>query len=216
MKKFLMAVFALVVSTSLATAGIGVLWTISYGAYTHDSPDVTGGSHNLLGNYSAIWQLIYAGANNAIDSIPDPVTSAPSVDPITGFYQVYGDDEVLAERIIAQGGGVAGDGTGWTEWMTWDGTGSNGFEDLAWTTAGYVYQRVFEGAPGHMSWYYETDLLALNTGFSGGGAPLQDFSIDTGSAGFQPGQQVTVIPEPATMSLLGLGALALAIRRRRA
>jgi hypothetical protein len=137
---------------------------------------------------------------------------------MTGFYQVWGDDEVLAERIIAQGGGTAADGSGWTEWMSWDGTGNNGFEDLSWNTAGYVYQRVFQGIPGHNSWYYETpanEMLLLNTGFAGGGAPLQDFPIDTPEAGFQPTQQINVIPEPATMSLLGLGALVMAIRRRR-
>jgi hypothetical protein len=36
------------------------------------------------------------------------------------------------------------------------------------------------------------------------------------AAVFVPNQQITAVPEPATMGLLGLGALVMAIRRRRA
>ena len=63
-------------------------------------------------------------------------------------------------------------------------------------------------------YYYETGLLALNTGWTPGNT-AQDFYIDTTSAGFQAGTPIYAIPEPATMSLLGLGALAMALRRRR-
>ena len=214
MKKMLVAFAILAVAATCASAGVGILWTISYGAYTHDAPNVTDypSPNNMLGSYSAIWQLIYAGADNIANPLDsqDLGTGAPG---IADDYGVAGDDVVWAERIIALGGGAAGDGTSWDEWMVWDGTGDNSYVDLSWATAGFVYQRVFEGTPvANVSYFYQSDLVALNTGFAGGGAPLQDFSLDTGSAGFQPDH---VIPEPATMSLLGLGALVMAIRRRR-
>ena len=41
------------------------------------------------------------------------------------------------------------------------------YEDLAWSTAGYAYQRVFEGTRAELSWYFDSSLLALNTGYTG-------------------------------------------------
>jgi hypothetical protein len=217
MKKFLMAVFALAVAASVATAGVGISWSTLYGAYDHDSPDVTGGSNALLDSYSALWQLIYAGANNVADAIDDPMNP---VDPIAWAANDYlaGDDVLWAQRTISMGGGAAPeDGTVWDNWMINQPGPSVVYEDLAWNTAGFVYMRVFEGSsPAGSSWFYQTGLLALDVGYVGGGAPTQDFFVDTFSAGFQPDSQVMAIPEPATMGLLGLGALVLAIRRRRA
>lgn len=216
MKKFLMALFVLAVATSVATAGVGITWSVSWGAYDHEAPNVTDdpSAYQWLNNYSAIWQLIYAGADDMIDPIPDPTTSAPAVDPMTGYIQVYGDDVVWAERNIALGGGAAGDGTSWDTWMLQT-AGVAMYEDLSWNTAGFVYQRLYEGTPADQSYYYETGLLALDTTHSSGGTG-QDFYVDpSGSGGFQPDQQVHVVPEPATMGLLGLGALVMAIRRRR-
>jgi hypothetical protein len=218
MKKFLVAIFALAVVTSVATAGIGVLWTVGYGAYDHNAANVVSdpSPNQLLANYGAIWQLIYAGPNNAIE--------APDASNVAGGYVntgPTGDDIVWRTRVIPMGGNSGGvpcaaDGTTWDTWMVWTGTGDNGYVDLAWSTAGSVYQRVFEtpisGPPAVGSWYYDSPLLALNTGFTGGGAPLQDFPLDNGQGGFKTNQQ---IPEPATMGLLGLGALVMAIRRRR-
>ena len=211
MKKFLMALVVLAVATSVATAGVGITWTTIYGAYDHTASDVTSGNNLLLDSYSAIWQLIYAGADNIANPLDsaDLGTGAPG---IQDDYGVNGDDVVWAQRIIPMGGGAAGDGTSWDNWMN-QASGTAAYEDLSWSTAGFVYQRVFEGTPvSGVTYFYESPLLALNTGFVGGGQPLQDFPIDSPSAGFQPNQ---IIPEPATMSLLGLGALVMAIRRRR-
>ena len=214
MKKFLMALAVLAVATSVATAGVGILWSTQYGAYDHNAISLTEdpSANVLLDNYSAIWQLIYAGADNIANPLDstDLGTGAPG---IQDDYGVSGDDVVWAQRIIAQGGGAAGDGTSWNNWMLNTG-GTVVYEDLSWSTAGFVYQRVFEGNPlvSGVTWYYQTGLLALNTGYVGGGAPTQDFFVDDFDSGFQPNQ---IIPEPATMSLLGLGALVMAIRRRR-
>lgn len=205
MKKILMAVFALVVAATVASAGVAINWNVLYGAYTHDAPDLTEypTANNLLDSYSAIWQLIYAGADNTIDR---PSLQTPG--------WVTGDDEVWAQRTINVGGGAAGDGTSWDNEML-QSAGNANYEDELWATAGFVYQRVFEtqvfGTITAGDYYYETGLLAMNTGWSSG-APVQSFYLDTPTAGFQG---TTVIPEPATMSLLGLGALAMVLRRRR-
>ena len=215
MKKILMAVFALVVAATVASAGVAISWNTVWGAYTHDAPNVTGGTDNLLGTYSAIWQLIYAGADDTIDPIPShevPVAGGPNGD------YVYGDDVVWGQREINVGGGPAGDGTTWNDWMLRT-AGNPNYEAPGWTTPGFVYQRVFEtqvfGTITAGDYYFETGLVALNTGWSEGNSP-EYFFLDTGSAGFQATTPIYAIPEPATMGLLGLGALALAIRRRRA
>lgn len=211
MKKFLVALVVLAAATTFSIAGVGITWTCGFGAYDHTvTPPLNGGSGALLDSYSAIWQLIYAGANNAIET-PSELNAA------NGYVNLTGDDVVWRERDIPLGGNAAGvpcpaDGTTWDNWMVWTGVGDNSYQN-AWSTPGYVYQRIFEGTPALDTWYYDSPLLALDTGYVvGGGGPMQDFALDTGSAGFQPDQRV---PEPATMGLLGLGALVMAIRRRR-
>ena len=212
MKKVLLGSLILLVAASVATAGISIAWITLWGAYNHTASDLSEypSSNTLLGSYNAIWQLIYAGADN----VANPA-DWEQVGGVNGDY-VTGDDVVWGQRNIAQGGGVAPqDGTAWDEWMTDQGAGDPIFVDRAWSTAGFVYQRVFEGAPGPETWYFESGLLALDT-TKGPGAPSQIFDLDSDSAGFQPNQQFPkAIPEPATMSLLGLGALAMAVRRRK-
>jgi len=212
MKKFLMAALVLAVATTVATAGVGIGWSVQWGGYDNTvTPPLTGGTGAILDSANAIWQLIYAGADNIANDIS---TTPPTTGGPNGDY-VIGDDVVWAERTIAMGGGVAPeDSTSWDQWLSWGG-GSVVYEDLGWATAGFSYQRVFEGTPANSSWYYETSLLALDTGYAGGGAAPQSFYLDTPTAGFQPGTQINVVPEPATMGLLGLGALVMAIRRRR-
>ena len=210
MKKVLLGSMILLAAVSFASAGVAVAWTVTWGAYDHNAADLTGGDNALLDSYSAIWQLIYAGANN----VADPA-SWEQVGGVNGDY-VTGDDVVWGQRNIPQGGGTAPqDGTIWNNWMGRI-DGDPNYVDWTWTTAGYVYQRVFEGTPGPETWYFESELLALDT-TKGEGGQSQLFPLDDENGGFQPTEQFPgVIPEPATMSLLGLGALALAIRRRRA
>ena len=209
MKKILLALAVLAAAASFASAGVGISWAVTWGAYDHSSPDVVGGDTAILDNYSVTWQLIYAGANNTAD-LPDTSLGGAG---IADDY-VTSDDVVWASRIVPMGGGVAGDGTTWNNWMINQG-GLIVYEDLAWNTAGYVFQRVFEGTPAAMSWYFDSSLLALSTGYTGSPQLPQGFELGSDDAGFQPDQQISAVPEPATMSLLGLGALVMAIRRRR-
>lgn len=228
MKKFVIAACVLVVASSVASAAVGIAWTVNYGAYSWDAPNTTGWATPadeataLLNNNSAIWQLIYAGADNIANPIPDPAAAAPGIDGGTGFYQVYGDDVVWGERIMAQSVGnanvIASDGNEFDFWMASANLGNSlNYVDLGWSTAGFVYQRVFQGTPANDSYFFETPMQALVTTYTPSGGP-ELFAVDAagmGAAGFQTDQQINVVPEPATMSLLGLGALVMAIRRRR-
>ena len=207
MKKLLIALSALVLVATAAYAGYGINWTTSVGGYTHEATDLTGNDYALLDSYSVTWQLIYAGEDN----IANPIN-------LSNLGWVSGDDVVWATRTINQGGGTATqDGTVWDNWMTQTGGPNPVNADLNWSGAGnYVFQRVYEGPPQVGSWYYETPLFAFNKNFDGMGTP-DAFPLDVPTVGgFQPNQQIpgAPIPEPATLSLLGLGALAL-IRRKR-
>ena len=207
MKKTLMALFALALCASVASAGVGIVWSTAWGIYDHSAPDVTGDSGAILDNYSVIWQLIYAGA--------DGIANDPDYEQIGGANGNYvtGDDVVWAQREIAQGGGAAADGTTWDNWML-KGVGDVDYKDFSWNTPGSVYQRIFEGTPGPLTWWGQSDLLTFNTTYAEGSMP-DEIYLGSADGGWQPTQQFPPpIPEPATLSLLGLGALAL-IRRKR-
>ena len=221
MKKVLMALFACAISVTAATAGVGINWSTGWGIYDHTETDLVGGSAALLNNYNALWQLIYAGTDNQIDR--------PEADNAgTGY--VTDDDVVWVQRTIPVGGNSGGtpceDGTTWDGWIT-NPTGNTTYTDLTWGTAGFVYQRIFEtallGVVQDGDWYYDSQLFSMgpggpangydiNTEYSGSPATPNPILLDSPTAGIQPTQQV---PEPATMGLLGLGALVMSIRRRR-
>jgi hypothetical protein len=206
MKKLLLAlmVLAFAATASMAADGVQILWTTQWGAYTHDAPNVVDdpSDYFLLDSYSLTWQLIYSVDDTA--DAPDLGNSA------NGW--VSNDDTVWATRTFVMGDGSASDGTEWTTALYYQ-SGDANYYDVAWTTAGYIFQRAYEGTPQAGSWYFDTtpEALQINP------VTYQESVIDSSTAGFQPDQQITAapIPEPATMGLLGLGALVMAIRRRR-
>ena len=216
MKKILMAVFAFAVAASVATAGIGITWTTQNWGEYHD-----GSASAILAANDALWQLIYAGADNMADPIHNDGVVAPMDSQeawaANNYLRPGGDDQLLASRIIPLGGGAAADGTVWDDFMMYQSGSVPVFADLSWMQAGFVYQRVFESSTplAGSTYFYQTGLLAIDTSYAGGTSTPQDFFVDPASGPFIPNSQAYAVPEPATMSLLGLGALVMAFRRRR-
>ena len=224
MKKLLVAFMALAVAATVSMAGVRIDWQTGWGAYDHTAgPNPTGGNY-LLDSASVVWQLIYAGVDNQIDRIDDPANPIQDV----GEWQANnyllpasqgGDDVLWGQRIISQGGGAATGGTVNDDPTTWSNdmwlSGGLSQCDFNWTTAGFVYQRVFEGTPSFGSWYYESGLVSVPQ-WPGSPAAETEAWLDSSDNLVQPNNQFPPpVPEPATMGLLGLGALVMAIRRRR-
>ena len=213
MKKFLMSLVIVAAMASVAVGGVGISWTTAWGGYTHDAANITDdpSASAILDHYSVIWQLVYSGANGTID--PPSLASAAS-----GY--VTGDDAVWATRTVATAGGTAAeDGTTWNNFMYRVGSAGNTvFENAAWATAGSVYQRVFEGTPADGTYWYDSPLFTYDATWTDAQSPeIFNTEANPGAGGFQApsANQFPQIPEPATMSLLGLGALVMAVRRRR-
>ena len=214
MKKILMALFASAVAASVATAGIGITWTTQNWGEYH-----VGGTAILAAN-DALWQLIYAGADNTANSIHNDGVVAPmdaAAWAANNYLRPGSDDQLVTQRVITMGGGTAADGTQWDSWLILQ-SGSTVYVDLTWSQAGFVYQRVFESATpmSGSTYFYQTGLLALDTSYPQSPPSPQVFNVGPSGSGFVPNLQPYAVPEPATMGLLGLGALVMAIRRRRA
>jgi hypothetical protein len=222
MKKVLFALLILAAMVSIASAGIGINWKTQWGAYDQTASDLSSGSAgSIRENNSVIWQLIYS----TIDLVANPAATAPLavLANSAGNYLAAGE-QLLAQRILGSGTGnaTAADGTTWDGWLYNQG-GDVAKIDGAFSSAGSFYQRVFQGTPAAGSWYYSSGLTTLNTAVD----PLnpttyQNSVLEFGSVGWTPESQFGIkpniqfpVPEPATMSLLGLGALVMAIRRRR-
>ena len=210
MKKLMVALaaLALLATAGFAATGVAIQWDTAWGIYDHAAVDLTSTTTGgILDSYAITWQLIYS-LDNVADA-PDAGNGA------NGW--VSNDDEVWATRTFAQDDGSASDGTEW-DLFVYYASGDLQYADTTWTSGdvGYIFQRVFEGAPAVNSWYFDSTPVALDADPT----TYQESYVDQaggGTSGVQPDQQIGgAVPEPATMGLLGLGALVMAIRRRRA
>ncbi len=213
MKKLMLALaaLALLATAGFAATGVSVQWTTAYGIYDHAAVDLTSTTTGgILDSYAITWQLIYSV--NSVAEAPDASNGA------NGWVSLTGDDEVWATRTFVQDDGSASDGTEWDLFVYFAGTGDIQYNDTTWLAGdvGYIFQRVFEGTPAVNSWYFDSTPVALDAD----PVTYQESYIEgspSASEGVQPDQQMGgAVPEPATMGLLGLGALVMAIRRRRA
>ncbi len=210
MKKLMVALaaLALLATAGFAATGVAIQWDTAWGIYDHAAVDLTSTTTGgILDSYAITWQLIYS-VNNVAEA-PDASNGA------NGWVSLTGDDEVWATRTFVQDDGSASDGTEWDLFVFYQSVGDRQYLDTTWSSGdvGYIFQRVFEGAPAVNSWYFDSTPVALDADPT----TVQENYIEgssSASSGVQPNQQV--VPEPATMGLLGLGALVMAIRRRRA
>lgn len=213
MKKLMLALaaLALMATAGFASTGVAVMWSTAYGIYDHAAGDLTSTTTGgILDSYGITWQLIYS--INGVAEAPDASNGA------NGWVSLTGDDTVWATRTFSQDSGSASDGTEWDLFVYYV-SGDQQYINTAWLAGdvGYIYQRVYEGAPAELSYYFDSTPVALDAD----PITVQENYTEgssSASAGVQPDQQIpsAPIPEPATMALLGLGALTMAIRRRRA
>lgn len=201
MKKLIVAVCLLAVS-AMAWAN-DVAWKINWGFYQHDATDLTTlDAGAVLDKYDVLWQLIYAGPNNTIDPID-----------LTADGFVSEDDEVLGSRLLSNGNSGVFDNLLFTE----NDSATQTTLDYVYSEDDpyYVYQRIYESqTPVAGTYYYESPLVKLDTSYA---ASAQDLFLGPEESGIQATLQVqgpASVPEPATMSLLGLGALAMVLRRK--
>ena len=191
MKKML-TIVAFVAAASVASADFNINTFSSFGIYNAD------GTAGILPSTSssALVQLVYAGGTG-ID------TGAVQLDGST----VGGDDVVVASTV-------------------WSGSGS-AFEDYAAGTygtltgayqgAGDVYVRIFDSATLNAGdRYYVGHLFTAADQNLGATPPPTPESYDLGQGADLQLASGTVVPEPATIGLLGIAGIGLFAARRKA
>lgn len=184
-------------------------------AFDHNATDLSDDSGNtgILQNYDVLWQLIHT-----------PGTS--SLPPNLDNENYLADGETLlssnTSRFLT---GSSHDG--WDINLLPESDYGVTFELDKTVDAFYVYQRIYEldrgtTAPVPGTYYYDSATVDLvkepewNTDMSFVVYAMGDIEQ---TKGIQPNLQVpgadpSTVPEPATMSLLGLGALAMVLRRK--
>lgn len=211
MKKVVIAMVALLMGASLSLAGLGIQWAGSWVvAFGQDPSDAE--AVFIADNNDVLWQLIFT-------------TDSEAAEPnLKADHFLGGENETwLADRTVPQGGGTDEKGVEWASWLEQTGGDDAGlvWSDKDWNQLGFVYQRIWEGVPEATTTemhYFDSELLALvesDLGYVPGGTSAPTVSnYDPIGEGVAADKTAGTVPEPATMSLLGLGALAMVLRRK--
>lgn len=179
-------------------------------------------------NASAIIDVQYVGADGFLRSDDTNGLLSPGGSGNTALVQLI-FTTVNAYDVATAGGGVGVNETVVDELLLTEGSNTDEYGGINATgytqafTPGYLYVRVFDqgtglGGSGVIggTWYYDSPIYATidnNTGVPDILGVQGNNTSPTYGFGDTLNLQV-VVPEPATFALMGLGGLALAIRRR--
>jgi len=187
---------------STSHADINIAWWSSSGAYAHGADYTNGPWPNPLGLRQLIWSSV------------DPTNLVPDLADVNYL-------DANSFLLFAYSTNVLADGA------YWDPSYINDGAELVFSDAdvggndinnGYLYSRIFQDpTPTNGMWYLQSD----PTGPALPAYDPQNLNIidydstpnDGNSTPFELNQQV--IPEPATWAFMGLGVLAIVIRRLR-
>jgi hypothetical protein len=186
-------IIALVATAAIAHADISVNLFTGYGFTDDDNADAV----LLNTGETATIQLINAGANGAADA----VTAAGG--------GMFGDDVLIDTISITASASGAADFTGYAyiEAETIEEAGTAGAN---------VFARIYQGSTAAGSLYYDGAIVAVpNVNLAGVPPPTSTSYNFGGNGGVEVGSFATVIPEPATIGLMGIAAAGLFTVRRK-
>ncbi len=186
-------IIALVATAAIAHADITVNLFTGYGFTDNSNADAV----LLNTGETATIQLINAGANGTADA----VTAAGG--------GMFGDDTLIDTISITATADAAADFTGYAY------IAGETIEEVG-TAGANVFARIYQGGTSVGSLYYDGLIVAIpNVNLAGVPPPTSTSYNFGGNDGVEAGSFATVIPEPATIGLMGIAAAGLFTARRK-
>jgi hypothetical protein len=185
-------IIALVATTAIAHADISVNLFTDYGFYNAD------GSRILDTGESAVIQLINSGANGTADAVTAATGAA------------FGDDSIIGSVTITASADPEGDFSGYA-YLAGETINEVG------TAGADVFARLYiDSSFSANSLYYDGGIVtAGNVDLSVTPPPTPSQYNFGGATGVSTADFATVIPEPATIGLMGIAAAGLFAARRK-